>query len=148
MPVDYLCSIAADRDHPRLYAMNDVRRCEKRCSSKCDRAKRRQQCPPAQKSLNLAKPDAQSVMANLVSSGTTRGERPFALGSASIASEVGGTVTATGYWLQSALTSGQRTARGLHEVPDFTTRQRIFGNSPDFAPRCENYDRPSGCASA
>jgi hypothetical protein len=51
-------------------------------------------------------------------------------------------------WLQSALTSGQRTARGLHEVPDLTTSQRIFGNSPDFAPRRQNYDRPSCWASA
>src|SRR4030088_1310014 len=42
----------------------------------------------------------------------------------------------------------QRTARGLYDVPDLTTRQGILKNSTDFAPRCPNHDRPSDCGSA
>jgi len=148
MPVDYLCSIAADRDHPRLYAMNDVRRCEKRCSSKCDRAKRRQQCPPAQKSLNLAKPDAQSVMANLVSSGTTRGERPFVLGSASIASEVGGTVTATGYGSNQLWRVARELREGFMRFQISRRGREYLETAQTLLRAAKTYDRPSCYASA
>jgi hypothetical protein len=62
-----------------------------------DKTKRRQQCPTAPKVLDLAKPrDAQSVMASLVSFGTTRGEPRFVPRGASIASEIAGQVTAIG----------------------------------------------------
>jgi hypothetical protein len=62
-----------------------------------DKTKRRQQCPTAPKILDLAKlRDAQSVMASLVSSGTTRGEPRFVPRSASIASELAAKVTAIG----------------------------------------------------
>ena len=60
-------------------------------------AKRREQCLTAWKVTGLTRPrDAQSVMASLVSSGTTRGEPRFAPGSASIASERAVKVTAIG----------------------------------------------------
>src|SRR5258705_5230209 len=113
-------------------------------------AKRRQQCPPAPKVLHMAEPrDAESAMASLVSSGTTRGEPPFVPGSASIASELAGKVTAIGCpGSSSPPTSCHRTARGPYDSPDLTTRQGIPGDSTDFAPRCPNHDRPSDCESA
>jgi hypothetical protein len=53
--------------------------------------------PNCSESLRSGRPrDAQFVMASSVSSGTTRGEPPFVPGSASIASELAGQVTATG----------------------------------------------------
>jgi hypothetical protein len=62
-----------------------------------DKSKEKQQCPNAPKVLDPAEPrDAQSVMASLASSGTTRGEPHFVPGSASIASELAAKVTATG----------------------------------------------------
>jgi hypothetical protein len=62
-----------------------------------DGTKRRLQCPTALKVLDLAvQRDAQFVMASLVLSGITRGEPPFVPRSASIASELGGKVTASG----------------------------------------------------
>jgi hypothetical protein len=62
-----------------------------------DKAKRRKQCPTAPKVLELAKPhNAQSVMASLVSFGTTRGAPRFVPRSASIASKLAGQVTAIG----------------------------------------------------
>src|SRR6266404_9143071 len=102
-----------------------------------DNTKRRLQCPTAPKVLDLAEPrDAQFVMASLVSSGTTRDEPPFVPRSASIASELAGQVTAIGWaGSKSPSTSCQRTARGLYDGPDLTTRQGIFGDSTDFAPR-------------
>src|SRR5256885_1384822 len=60
--------------------------------------KRRQQCPTAPRALDLAEPpDAQFVMASLVSSGTTRGKPPFVPRGASIASELAGQVTPIGW---------------------------------------------------
>jgi hypothetical protein len=60
-------------------------------------SKRRLQCPTAPKVLDLAESrDAQFVMVSLGSSGTTRGEPPFVPGSALIASELAGQVTAIG----------------------------------------------------
>jgi hypothetical protein len=57
-------------------------------------AKGREQCLTALKVMALTRPcDAQSVMAGLVSSGITRGERRCAPGSASIASECAAKVT-------------------------------------------------------
>jgi len=111
--------------------------------------KRRQQCPIAPKVLDMAEPrDAQSVIAGLVSSGTTRGELPCVPGSASIASELAGKVTAIGCaGSKSPPTSYRRTARGPYDVPDLTTR-RIFGNSTDVAPRYPDHDRLCGCGSA
>src|SRR5580765_466567 len=93
--------------------------------------------------------DAQSVMASLVSSGTTRGELPFVRRGASITSELAEKVTAIG-WVgsKSPLASCQRTARGFYDFPDLTTRQGVFRNSTDFVPRCANHDRPSDCRSA
>jgi hypothetical protein len=53
--------------------------------------------PNCSEILDLAKPrDVQSVLANLVSSGTTRGEPRFVPRSASIASELAGQLTAIG----------------------------------------------------
>src|SRR6478736_3650135 len=104
--------------------------------------KRRLPCQTAPKVLDhLAEPrDAQFVMASLVSSGTTHGEPPFVPGSASIASERAGQVTAVGCpGSTSPWTRRQRTARGLYDVPDLTTRQAILRNSTDFAPRCPNH---------
>jgi hypothetical protein len=77
--------------------------------------------------------DAQSVMASLVSSGTTRGEPPFVPRGASIAFVFAGTVTAIG-WVGSKppSTSCQRTAQGLHDVADLTTRQGIFKDGADL----------------
>ena len=99
---------------------------------------------------NLAEPrDAQFVMASLVSSGTTRGEPRFVPRSASIASELAGKVTAIGWaGSRSPSTSCQRTVRGLHDIPDFTTRQAISRNGTDFAPRCPNHDGLGDCRSA
>src|SRR5215472_13367260 len=55
------------------------------------------QCQTAPKVMERAKPrDAQSATANLVSSGTTRGEHPFAPEGVSIASKRAGKLTATG----------------------------------------------------
>ena|SRR5437867_1938465 len=104
-----------------------------------DSTKRRLQCPTAPKVLDLAVPrDAQFVMASLVSSGTTRGERRFVPRSASIASELAGIVTAIGWaGFKSPSTSCPRTARGLYDGPDLTTRQGIFRDGTDFAPRCQ-----------
>src|SRR3954452_16338604 len=115
-----------------------------------DYIKRRPQCLTAPKALDLAEPrDAQFVMASLVSSGTTRGEPPFAPRSASIASELAGQVTAIGWaGSKSPQNRRQRTARGHDDGPDLTTRQGILKNSRDFAPRCPNHDRPSDCESA
>jgi hypothetical protein len=63
-----------------------------------DNSKRRLPCLTAPKVLDLAVPrDAQFVMASLVSSGTTRGVPPFVPRSASIALELAGQVTATGW---------------------------------------------------
>src|ERR1700720_964465 len=97
--------------------------------------KRRLQCPTAPKVLDVAEPrDAQFVMASLVSSGTTRGEPHFVPGSASIASELAGQVTAIGCpGAKSPLTRRQRTTRGLYDVPDLTTRQGILKISTDIA---------------
>lgn len=112
--------------------------------------KRGRQCPTAPKVLGLAEAsDAQLVMASLVSSGTTRGEPSFVPRSASMASEFAGKVTAIGWaGSRSPWTSCEITARGLHDDPDLTTRQCIFKDSTDFAPRCRNHDRPSDCRSA
>src|SRR5258708_39510001 len=88
-------------------------------------------------------------MVSLVSSGTTRGEPRFVPGSASIASELAGKVTAIGCpGSKSPSTSCQRTARGLYDGPDLTARQAISGDSTDFAPCCPDHDRPSDCGSA
>src|SRR6476660_2867966 len=105
-------------------------------------------CPTAPKALDLAQPrDAQSVMASLVSSGTIRGEPHFAPRSASIASELGAKVTATGWaGSKSPSTSCERTARVLYDDPNLATRQGISGDGPDFAP-CPNHDRSSDCGS-
>ena len=51
-------------------------------------------------------------------------------------------------WLRIPWTSCEITARGLHDDLDLTTRQCIFRDSTDFAPRCRNHDRPSDCRSA
>src|SRR5258708_21826717 len=112
-----------------------------------DNTQRRLQCPTAPKVLDLAVPrDAQFVMASLVSSGTTRGEPRFVPRSASIASELAGKVTAIGWaGSNSPSTSCPRTARGLYDRPDLTTRQAISGNGTDFAPRCPNHDGLSDC---
>src|SRR5882672_1353028 len=112
--------------------------------------KRRLQCQTAPKVLDPAEPrDAQFVMASLVSSGTTRGEPRFVPRSASIASELAGQVTAIGSaGSTSPSTSCPRTARGLYDGPDLTTRQGIFRDSTDFAPRCPDHDRPSDSGSA
>src|SRR5438445_13806130 len=89
------------------------------------------------------------AMASLVSSGTTRGEPRFVPRSASIASELAGKVTAIGWaGSKSPSTSCPRTARGLYDGPDLTTRQGIFRDGTDFAPRCQNHDRLSDCGSA
>src|SRR6266481_5356502 len=105
-------------------------------TSSDDNTKRRLQCPTAPKVLDVAEPrDAQSVMASLVSSGTTRGEPPFVPRSASIASELAGQVTTIGCpGSKSPQTRQQRTARGLYDVSaDLTTRQAILKNSRDLA---------------
>src|SRR6516164_6109716 len=94
-------------------------------------------------------PDAQSVTASLVSSGTTRGELPFVPKSASIASELAAKVTAPGCpgsKLPSA--SCPRTARGHYDISVLTAGQGIFGNSADFASRSPNHDRPRYCGAA
>ena len=78
-------------------------------------------------------------MASLVSSGTTRGERPSVPESASIASELVGTVIAIG-WVGSLSASYPTTARGRYDISDLGTREAIFENSKDFAPRRPNHD--------
>src|SRR5262249_33788130 len=73
---------------------NDTGRTLRRAYNK---TKRKQQCLIAPKVLGMAKSrDVQSVMASLVSSGTTRGEPRFVPGSALIASELAGKATAIG----------------------------------------------------
>jgi hypothetical protein len=74
---------------------HEVRRVKKRMIDDSDTStKRRLQCPIAPKVLDPAEPrDAQFVMATLVSSGTTRGERLSVPGSALTASELAGQVT-------------------------------------------------------
>src|SRR5215470_14584090 len=107
----------------------------------CDEAERRPQCPTAPKILDTAKPrDAQSVMASLVSSGTTRGALPFVPRRVSTASEPAGKVTAIGCpGSKSRWPSCKRTARGRYDVPDLAARQGILGNSTDLAPRRPNH---------
>src|SRR6516162_8978134 len=102
---------------------------EKQCATACKITSRTRSC------------DAPSVTANSVSSGTIRGEPRFAPGSASIASELAARVTAIG-WVgsKSRSTNCPKTARGRHDAPDLTTRQRIFEDSADFAPHRQNYD--------
>jgi hypothetical protein len=93
--------------------------------------------------------DAQSVMANLVSSGTTRGEPPFVPRTASIASDLAAKVTAIGWvGFKFPWTGRQRTARGPYDLTDLATRQGIFRSSSGVAPRCPNHDRRSDCGSA
>jgi hypothetical protein len=56
-------------------------------------------------------------MASLVSCGTTRGERPFVPGTASIASELAGQVTALGcLGCKSPETKRQKAARGFYDI--------------------------------
>src|SRR5215470_13946733 len=99
-----------------------------------DKTKRRKQCAIAPKVTGLTEPrDVPSVMASLVSSATTRGEHRSVPRSASIASELAAKVTASGWaGSKSPSTSCQRTARGLHDVSDLTTRRAIFKDSADF----------------
>jgi hypothetical protein len=116
-----------------------------------DNTKRRLQCPTAPKVLDLAEPrDARFVMAGLVSSGTTRGERPFVPRSALIASDLAGQVTGIGCpGSKSPSTKRQGTARGQCDVSaDLTTRQGIPKNRRNFASRCPNHGRPSDCVSS
>ena len=123
---------------------------EKKEDRQIAETKRRQRWPTAAKILVLARPRAaQSVMADLVSSGTTRGELRFVPGTASIASDLAAKVTEIG-WVgsKSPSTSCQRTARGLYDRLDLATRQGISGNSSDVAPLRPNHGRPSGCESA
>src|SRR6478609_7106730 len=114
--------MAAGRDRPRLHALEKRARNDDQRTSKI--SKEETTCPTAPKALDLAKPrDAQSVMASLVSSGTIRGEPHFAPRSASIASELGAKVTATGWaGSKSPSTSCERTARGLYDDPNLATR--------------------------
>src|SRR5271156_5724936 len=95
---------------------------EKGSTNSDDSTKRRLQCPTAPKVLDLEEPrDARSVMANLASFGTTRGEPLFVPRTASIASELAGQVIAIGCpGSESPWTRRQRTARGLYDVPDLT----------------------------
>jgi hypothetical protein len=66
-------------------------------------------------------------MASLVSSGITPGERRFAPGSASNASERATKVTAIGWaGSESPPTSRPRTARERHDPSDLTTRQEYL----------------------
>ena len=55
--------------------------------------------------------------------------------------ELAARVTAIG-WVgsKSPSTSCPKTARGRHDAPDLTARQRIFEDSADFAPHRQNYD--------
>src|SRR4051812_3862980 len=90
--------------------------------------------PTAPKVLDLAESrDAPFVMASLVSSGITRGGRPFVPRRASIASELGGPVTAIGCpGSKSPYTKRSKTVRGLHDdSSDLATRQAILENSAD-----------------
>src|SRR5262245_5606998 len=98
----------------------------------------------------MAEPrDAQSVTADLVSSGTTPGEPRSVPGGASIASGIAGKATAIGWGgATSPSTSCQKTLRGLHDISDLTTRQPVSGNGADVAPHCPNHDRPRDCGSA
>src|SRR5262249_10446224 len=82
-----------------------------------NKTKWRQQCLIAPKVVGMAKSrDAQSVVASLVSSGTTRGEPRFVPGSALIASELDGKATAIGCpGCKSPWTSCQRTVREHHD---------------------------------
>ena len=114
-----------------------------------DKTERRQQCHTTPEVSDIAAPrDARSVMASLVSSGTTRGELLSVLASASIASELAGQLTAIGCPGSGPPHSWcQRTARGCHDARDLTKRQRISENSTDFAADCPNHDRPSDCGS-
>src|SRR6516165_7239938 len=87
---------------------------------------RRDQWLTARKITGLTRiSDAQSVMASLVSSGITRGERRFAPGSASIASECAVKVTETGWAGSNSPSSRPRTARGRHDLTNLTTKQGI-----------------------
>src|SRR5262249_32811065 len=68
---------------------------EGRSTNSCDKAKRRLQCPSTPKILDMVKRrDARSATVSLVWFGTTRGGIPFVQRGASIASELGGKVTA------------------------------------------------------
>src|ERR1700741_4680788 len=102
----------------------------------------REQCLTAWKVMGLTRPrDAQSVMASLVSSGTTRGELRFVPGSASIASRRVVKVTAIGWaGSKSPSTSRPRTARGRHDLTDLATGQGISEDSADFDPSCQDHD--------
>src|SRR5262245_50777446 len=88
-------------------------------------AKRREQWLTARKVTGLTKPcDAQSVMASLVSFGIIRGEPSFAPESASIASKRDAKMTAIGWAGSKSLsTSRPKTAQGLDDHADLTTRQ-------------------------
>src|SRR5271166_3481236 len=93
-------------------------------------SERRKQCQAASKVTNPADPrDAQSVMESLVSSGTTRGEPRFVPGNVSIASDPAAKVTGIGWAGCKSPCTSLRTARGLHDGRDLTTRQAVSGNS-------------------
>src|ERR1700741_4822455 len=104
----------------------------------------REQCLTAWKVMGLTRPrDAQSVMASLVSSGTTRGELRFAPGSASLASRRVVKVTAIGWaGSKSPSTSRPLIARGCHDPSDLATRQGISEDSADFATHRQDHDGP------
>jgi hypothetical protein len=91
--------------------------------------RRKAQCPTALRALDLAEPrDAQFVTASLVSSGTTRGEPPFAPRNALIGSELG--VIAIGWTGSKSLsTSCRRMAAGAaHGQSDANDPTRKFGS--------------------
>jgi hypothetical protein len=79
-----------------------------------------------------------SVIASLVSSGTTRGE-PALLGSASIASEFA-EVTQLAAWLEIAWTS-QRTVRGRYDIPDLTTGKEYLKTAQTLLRAAQTTDR-------
>jgi hypothetical protein len=106
--------------------------------------------PTATEALDPGTPyDAQSVTANLASSGTTRGELPFVPRTASIALELAAKVIVIGWvGFKSRSTSCQITDRGLYDFPDLTTRQGISANSLGVASRRPIQNRPSDSQSA
>src|SRR6266576_1501234 len=103
-------------------------------------AKRRKQCLTASKVTGLTRRcDAQSVRANLVSSGIICGERRFAPASASIASRRAAKVTTIGWaGSKSLLTSRPKTARARHDASYLVTRG-IFEDAADFASHCQDH---------
>jgi hypothetical protein len=106
-------------------------------------AKRRKQCLTASQVTGLTRRcDAQSVRANLVSSGIIRGERRFAPASASIASRRAAKVTTIGWaGSKSLLTGRPKTARAPHDASYLATRG-IFEDAADFASHCQDHDGP------